>query len=221
MSSNPYPLGQLEPWSTWNQFSNINFIVTQAIAKLQTATLVKVISCTNSGGLSPVGTVNIQPLVDQVDADGNSWPHTTIYNVPYLRIQSSNGNAIIMDPAPGDIGIGLFASRDISKVKSTQASALPGSARSYDFSDAMYVGGMLGQSAPTQYVQFSPNGITIVSPTAITLQAPVINLEGAVMQTNGTMTAQTDVLAGSEMISLTQHLHTSEGPGNPTSPPLP
>jgi Phage protein Gp138 N-terminal domain len=213
------PSGLLPPWGTWGQYNNLEFIIQQLTAKMQTATIVKVISCTNNGGVSPIGTVNVQPQVNQTDSNGNAFPHTTIFNVPYLRIQGGGGNAIILDPTPGDLGICLFASRDLSKVISTQANANPGSNRRYDYSDGLYIGACLSKVAPAQYVQFSSAGITIVSPSAITLQAPTINLQGAVSQTNGTMTAQTDVVANG--ISLHNHTHTSEAEGDPTSPPLP
>jgi hypothetical protein len=218
VGSQSLPNGFLTPWSTWGRYNNIAFAIQQAITKMQTATLVQVESCTNAGDLSPVGMVDIVPLVNQVDSAGNPVPHITIYNVPYLRIQGGS-NAVIIDPQPGDIGIAVFASRDISKVKATLAQANPGSARQYDFSDALYLGGLLN-GAPQQYIQFNSDGITVNSPTAITIKAPTINLEGDVKQTNGKITAQTDVLAGENEISLVNHLHTSEEPGSPTSPPL-
>jgi len=215
------PPGLFSPFSVQGHFNKLDFVIEQKMLKMQTATLVKVISCTNNGGLSSIGTVNVQPLVNQVDAAGNSYPHATISNVPYFRMQSAGGNGIILDPAPGDIGFCLFASRDISKVISTQAQANPGSDRYYSFSDAMYIGLGLSNVAPTQYIQFGSEGITIVSPTAITLQAPAINLQGPVNQTDGTMTAETDVLAGPNSISAIGHTHTSEAEGDPTSPPIP
>jgi hypothetical protein len=215
------PNGFINPSTPWSLYSNIDFMIQQSLLKLQTSTLVEVLSCTNSGGLSPVGTVNVKPMVNQVDADGNAWPHTTIYNVPYSRIQGGqNGNAIVMDPQKGDIGVALFASRDISKVLSTSAAANPGSARKYDFSDAMYIGGLLNGGTPTQYIQFGSSGITIVSPTAITIKAPTINLEGNVVQTAGTITVQTDVIAGMGAVSLVNHLHDYGIPAEPTTIPL-
>ena len=211
-------LGALRPWSTWGEYNNIMFAVLQAISKLQTATLVRVEACSNAGGLSPVGTVDITPLVNQLDGSGNPTPHVTIYNVPYLRIQGG-ANAIILDPQVGDIGLAVFASRDISKIKTTKAQANPGSFRQYDFSDALYVGGILN-GVPSQYVQFSSDGISIVSPDTITLTAANIVLNGPVAQSGGNVTIAEDVIAGSAAISLVNHTHTSETPGTPTSPPL-
>lgn len=230
-------VGQLSPWSTWGRYNNIAFAIQQLLSKTQTATLVEVLSCTNDGGLSPVGTVDVKPCVNQLDSAGNPYPHTTIFNVPYLRMfGGKNGNAIILDPQPGDIGVAVFASRDISSVKNTQAAANPASGRQYDFSDALYLGGMLNGGTPTQYIKFDSSGIVIVSPSKITLeapeidllgsskitvQAPEIDLMGVVNQTDGTMTVETDLLAGPLSISSVNHTHTSAAPGSPTSAPLP
>lgn len=173
-SDKEIPTGQQKPSSTWGEFNNIAFMVQQAIGKLQTATLVKIEKCTNSGGLSPVGFVDVTPLVNQLDAAGNPTPHVTIFNVPYFRLQGGK-NAIIIDPEPGDIGIAVFASRDITKVKATKAAANPGSFRQYSFADGLYLGGMLN-AVPEQYVQFSTAGIRMHSPTKIKLDAPDIQL---------------------------------------------
>jgi hypothetical protein len=182
--ANGIPSGQLKPSSTWGEFNNIAFMVHQALSKMQTATLVRVESCTNAGALSPVGFVDVTPLVNQLDGQGNPTPHVTIHNVPYLRLQGG-ANGIIMDPQKGDIGVCVFASRDISKIKVTKKQGNPGSFRQYSFSDGMYLGGMLN-GTPTQYVQFSAAGIKIHSPVAVVLDAPDIQLNAATVEINGT-----------------------------------
>lgn len=161
MASSPLLSGQLNPWSTWGEYNNIIFAVQQALNRLQTATLVRVDACTNDGDVSPVGFVDVTPLVNQIDGKGNPTPHITIFGIPYLRIQGGT-NAIIIDPQPGDIGVAVFASRDISNVKTTKAQANPGSFRSFEFEDGMYLGGMLN-GTPEQYIQFSASGITAVA----------------------------------------------------------
>ena len=184
------PTGQQRPSSTWGEFNNIGFMVQQALGKLQTATLVRVEKCTNTGGVSPVGFVDVTPLVNQLDAAGNPTPHVTIFNVPYFRLQGGK-NAIIIDPEKGDIGVAVFASRDITKVKATKDQANPGSFRQYSFSDALYLGGMLN-AVPTQYVEFSTAGIRIHSPTQIKLDAPDILLQADTVEINaGTSTTVT------------------------------
>ena len=167
--------GVMLPGDTWGDYTNIMFVINQALSKMQTATLVQIVSCTNSGGVSPVGTVDILPLVNQWTRNGVAFPHTTIHDIPYLRVQGG-ANAIILDPQPGDIGIAVFASRDISTVKTVKAQANPGSWRSYDYSDGLYLGGVLN-GVPSQFVQFSSSGIAITSPTGITFNAPTATAE--------------------------------------------
>ena len=189
-SDKEIPTGQQKPSSTWGEFNNIAFMVQQAIGKLQTATLVKIEKCTNAGDLSPVGFVDVTPLVNQLDAAGNPTPHVTIFNVPYFRLQGGK-NAIIIDPEPGDIGVAVFASRDLTKVKATKAAANPGSFRQYSFADGLYLGGMLN-AVPEQYVQFNSAGIKIHSPTLINLEAPDIQLNADTVEINaGTSTTIT------------------------------
>lgn len=195
---NAIPSGQQKPASTWGEFNNIAFMVQQALGKMQTATLVRIEACTNAGGLSPVGFVDVTPLVNQLDSAGTPTPHSTIHNVPYFRLQGG-ANAIIIDPQKGDIGVCVFASRDISKVKSTKKQANPGSFRRYDFSDGLYLGGMLN-GQPTQYIQFNADGIKIYSPTKISVEAPIIE---ATATTSATVTAPQAFVVASVLAKVT------------------
>jgi hypothetical protein len=200
------PLGMLRPSSLWGVYNNIRFVVEQALANVQTATIVKVIACSNDGGLSPVGTVDVQILANQVSIGAGGQmvgtPHLTMYGLPYLRVQGG-ANAIIIDPQPGDIGIAVFASRDITNVKSTKAQANPGSFRTHDFSDGMYIGGLLN-GVPTQYIKFSDTGIEIVSPNNLRMTVGSASVEimesGEVSITAPTLTAN---IAGAANITAT------------------
>jgi hypothetical protein len=154
------------------------FVIKRALEKLNVATLVQVApGWTPPSGVAPVGFVDVTPLVSQVDGSGTSWPATTIWNVPYLRIQGG-ANAIICDPQPGDTGFCLFCDRDISSVKATGAVAAPASKRRFNFGDALYFGGWNLNTVPTSYVQVTPSAINIVNPTNVTVNAgSQINLE--------------------------------------------
>lgn len=195
--------GQLKPQSTWGEFNNIAFMVQQALGKMQTATLVRIESCTNAGGLSPVGYVDVTPLVNQLDGQGNPTPHVTIYNVPYFRLQGG-ANGIIIDPQKGDIGVAVFASRDISQVKTTKKQGNPGSHRQYSFADGMYLGGMLN-GTPTQYIQFSTAGIRIHSPTRVKIDAPDVLIEAQTVEINAststTVTTPTFTVNGDAVVN--------------------
>jgi hypothetical protein len=168
--------GFMEPQDLNAEFLASSFLVTQIINKLATTALVQVMAVTNAGGVSPVGTVDVKPMVHQVDGAGNPTEHAIIHNVPYFRLQGGT-DAIILDPKVGDIGIAVFCSRDISAVQRTKAPAPPSSARKFDWADSLYVGGVLN-AAPVQYVQFEAGGVTVNSPTKITLTAPNIQING-------------------------------------------
>lgn len=146
--------------------NGLNFAIQQAMLKLQTALPVRVMAVRNAG-LAPVGQVDIQVLVDMVDGQGNTVRHGTISNVPYFRLQGG-ANAVIVDPQPGDIGMACFCSRDISAVKSVKDAAPPGSWRSHDFSDALYLGGFLN-GTPTSYIQITQSGILVHNSSGVKL----------------------------------------------------
>lgn len=140
-----------------NEFNKIAFVIQQMMGRLATTALVKVIAV-KPGAVGPVGTVDVQPMVNQIDGVGNATAHGTIYGLPYVRLQGG-ANAVIIDPVVGDIGWAGFCSTDISAAKSTKAVANPGSRRRYDWADGLYLGAMLG-ATPTQFIQFA-GGVNI------------------------------------------------------------
>jgi hypothetical protein len=174
--------------SSASDYNTIALIVQDIISQNATISLV-LVKGVNATGLNPVGTVDVQPMVAQIDGFGNATPHGTIYSLPYFRLQGG-ANAVILDPQAGDIGLAAFSSHDISSVKANKTPSNPGSWRRFDWSDGLYIGGFLN-GAPSQYVQFSSDGIKVLSPSMITLQAPVIMLEG-----NVTVSGDTDLKNG-------------------------
>ena len=157
-----------------SDFNADHYMFQQLLARVATCMLVKVLGVTNTGGLSTVGYVDAQAMVNQVDGADNGTPHGRMHNLPYMRIQGGT-NAVIIDPAVGDIGLACFASRDISTVKNTRNFANPGSRRRYSMADGCYIGGFLN-GIPTQYIQFLASGINIVSPGTVTIQAPNVSI---------------------------------------------
>lgn len=169
------------------EYGALSFMVRSILARVHTSTLVKVVAVTNDGGVAPVGFVDVQPMVNQLAGAGIAVPHGTIYRCPYLRLQGG-ANAIILDPQVDDIGIALFAERDISSATASKAPSNPGSKRRFDMADAMYLGGLLN-GMPTQYVQFSPAGIKLHSPTAVMLEAPDVQISCATLEIAATSSA--------------------------------
>ncbi|KAG1258519.1 hypothetical protein G6F65_015550 [Rhizopus arrhizus] len=169
--------GQAQAGEGVGEYGALMFLINQALARLSTATLVRVVSVTNDGGLSPVGFVDVQPLVNQLDGAGNAVPHAVRHQLPYFRLQGGT-DAVILDPKVGDIGMAAFGSRDLSAVKASKQQSNPGSWRTHDMADGLYFGGLLN-GTPVQYVQFTAGGINVVSPSKVTVQAPNIELNAA------------------------------------------
>ena len=192
-----------------SDIGRLKFVINNALAGMRTSIPVKVIAVSNAGGLSPVGTVNVQPLVSMLDGSGNAWPHGIIHNVPYMRVQGG-ANGIILDPAIGDVGIATVCDRDISTVKNTGKVSAPGSLRKHDMSDMIYIQTIIG-AAPTQYVQFNSTGITITSPTTVTINATDIKINGKLtvvgdIETTGTLKNNTKLVGST-------HTHSGVQPG--------
>ncbi|NHB93160.1 Gp138 family membrane-puncturing spike protein [Photorhabdus cinerea] len=143
-------------------------------------------------------TVDVKPMVHNMTGTGRKIENGIIYNVPVFRLQRGN-STVIMNPVVGDIGLIAICDRDISSIRATKAPALSGSKRTHNYSDAIYLGGVLN-AEPQQYVEFidnqisivSPNKINVVAPTtemtssnSITMNSPSIILNGAVIQGGG------------------------------------
>lgn len=149
--------GYMAPTDTQSEFQRQQFQIEQAMGRKRTVTLAKVIAVSVSDAVGPTGTVDVQPLVNMVDGQGqNATEHGTIHSIPYMRVAGGN-NAVINDPQVGDIGILLVSDRDISGVVAAKGAATPGSGRRMDLSDSLYLGTVLG-STPQQYLQFVSGG---------------------------------------------------------------
>jgi GpV Apex motif len=209
-----------EPTSGATEIQALRFLILQRLLKVQTITVVRVVAV-NPGAVGPVGTVDVLPLVGQIDGAGNVIPHQTIFTRPYVRLQGGV-NAVILDPVVGDLGVCLFCSRDISAVITAKAPSPPSSRRLFDYADGIYLGGVLN-GTPSNYVQFASDGtIKVVSTVAIDLQAPAVNItttgntniNGAIISPAGEVTDALGKVLGT-------HLHSGvqSGGGN-TGPPV-
>lgn len=173
MADNEFP-GYQEPNTQATEYNATQFMAEQIASRISTATLVKVVKVTTTGAVAAVGQVDVQPLVKMQDANGKVLKHGNVHSLPYFRLQGGAGKAIIMDPKVGDIGVAIFADRDISSVKANKAEAAPGSFRRFDMADGMFLGCFLGE-APTCYIRFTDDNKIIASPdngtTIMTIEA--------------------------------------------------
>lgn len=214
-----------------------DYAIQRLIRQIHTADLVKVLAVYPTEGTT--GFVDVQPMVLEATTTGVLLEQSPIYKVPYLRLQGGL-SAVVLDPVVGDIGVAIFAERDISTVISTREPAGAPTARAYSSADGLYLGGFLNAD-PTQYVRFDPEGgIEIVSTGDLTLSAPgdaSLTVGGKLtMQVTGTVTisAQSTSWAGPVSFSnpvtmpqatiggvpFTTHKHFVSGTGTNSGTPV-
>jgi hypothetical protein len=137
-------------------FHAIGFLIRQALGLTRTATLVKV-TAIHGGGVGPPPTVDVTPLVHQIDGAGIKTEHSTVYGIQVSRNHGGT-SSVINDPKVGDIGWVTIGDRDHSSVVSSAAAANPASFRRHSLSDGVYTAGLPLKVTPNQYLYFMPNG---------------------------------------------------------------
>lgn len=224
------------PQDTATDANTQQFLMSQFLMGKSFITLGVIASVSEDGKV-----VSVKPMVEGFTGNGDINPNSVINGVPVWRLQRGS-SAVIMPPVVGDIGMIAICDRDISAVKATKKPALPGSNRTHNYADAIYLGGVIN-AEPSQYIKFSDAGIDVVSPLDVnvngrnvainaegkaSVNAPVIELNGAVTQGKGTNGGNADfggsVTATGEVtgagIKLSTHTHGGvENGGGETKPP--
>lgn len=181
-----------------SEYNALSFMMEQAIKGLvNTAIPVRVDSCTKPGVGGAAGYVSATPLVQQRGADGKALDTVSIPQLPYFRLQCGSA-AVVLDPQPGDIGLAICSQQDSSNVQAgTSDPVQAGSFRCFDLSDSFYIGGFMNQ-APQTYVHLDPEKgeAYIKAPTKITIDAPQIELKGALTMGGASGGADTITLDG-------------------------
>lgn len=172
---------------------------------------------TKSDG-STYKTLDVMPLLRGLTADREIMDSEPIYSIPYLRLQRGS-SGVIMDPEVGDIGLIAVCDRDVSNILNTGKSAAPARpSQLHNATNAIYLTGIASLNGdPTQYVRFLPDGIDIVSPLVVNINAPSVAITGDVT-VDGDLTATGEVKA--KDIALSSHVHGGvESGGSTTSGP--
>jgi hypothetical protein len=171
-----YPL--IDPSSGTSHYNALRHVIQTASDARMTCTICMVKKVSTTGGVAAIGTVDVQPLVKMVDGQQRGTSHDTVHGLPYIRMMGGKF-AVILDPQVNDIGIVISADRDISTVKQTMKESPPGSARSNNIADGIFIGMCLSQK-PTSYVRWDSNGSIELSPdggtTAVWLQPNRVDL---------------------------------------------
>lgn len=158
-----------------DDFNMLMYLARSVLREVNTVEIVKIqeVNTTNK-------TVAVIPVIKNANAEGNPIPVTTIYNVKYIEWQYGI-NAIKATPDVGDIGIIVVCKKDTSSIES----GLVGSFREFSLSDGIYLGGLKGfNQEPTQYIEFTENGITITTPKTLTVNTT----ENAIVNATGDVT---------------------------------
>ena len=217
-------VGAADVGTAVHEYNTRDFQIQQALASIRVAVPVEIVRAPYDangntippGTAGPIGYVDVHPLVNQLDGDGNATPHGTVYRVSYVRNQGGNG-AIINDPTVGDIGQLVVHDRDTSVVRSTNAQANPGSRRKFDLADGVYHG-QPQAGAPKQYLAFLEKGFNFVDAWGNTL----VGTANGVVINGATITLAGDVIAKNK-VSLENHVHDkvtagSDDSGEPVVP---
>lgn len=172
--------GFMGPADTSSELNSTSFQTEQLMRRLRTLVPVRVVkvykqdgkTTATRGEVAGAGFVDVQPVISQIDGEGKKTDHGTIYHVPYRRVYGGDF-AIICDPVKGDIGHITCADRDTSAFDDTirqgsTQNVLPGSRRTHDVADSVYLGGVLN-NAPKQYVTVTDQGITIADKSRNTI----------------------------------------------------
>lgn len=188
--------GQADPADTTSGFNRTSFYIRQALARVSTAKLVKVLAVDTDAK-----TVDLQPMVNQLDGIGNSTPQPQVFAIPYLYFQCGNG-AIIADPVVGDKGLAVFCDRDNSSVLATKDVANPGSYRKLDVADGVYVCALPGlNDAPEQSVTFTPSGMELQDKNSNVLSfgSSGISINGLIINQSGQVAGALPVTGALEL----------------------
>jgi hypothetical protein len=245
MSNTDFGFGQMTPFDTTSDYNVLCFIIRQQMAMMSTMKPVKVVAVHPGQGTPPAaGTVDVQPLINLLDGQGNKTEWATIFTVPYFRLQGGKW-AVILDPDVGDCGFVICADRDISALKSQTpgqiAPSNPSSFRKYDPADGVYVGGIFN-AVPTATFWCKPDGTlqvtdsqgNVISTSSSgfsftgnvkvigTLEATKIQTDDQGLTVTGNIAATGTITAGNggaDSVKLQTHTHSGVQTGGGASGP--
>lgn len=204
--------GQMGVNDSLSDFNVIAFLIRIMIGDVRTIVPVKVVAVIGGGIGATAPTVDVQPLVMQMDGAGYTTPHGLVLGLPVVRWQAG-GAAIVADPVVDDIGLAVICDRDISAVETARGQAAPGSFRRHDLADGVYLGGILNP-APTKYIAVTEDGIKLADGNG-----NIIEMKAGSIAITGNVTVTGSVIAGFgglDQVGLQTHLHTANN-----TPPTP
>lgn len=207
-----------------SEYNAVNQQIEARIQRLETMFLGRIDSC-QSSGVAGSKTVSATPMIQMVDGNGNAYEAPSYPALPHYRIQQGTA-AIIMNPAPGDIGVFICSKRDISNVAQGKQPAPPGSTRSFSPSDAVMVASV-HTKVPTYYIDFSqqnkivihaPAGVVIETDNNVIVNASNVTVNAPTVKINGSLEVSGTIKSGGQItgsgINFNTHTHSGVQPGS-------
>lgn len=194
-------------YSGVSQFNTMQYFMDNKSKEIATALPVKVVGVEAGGAGASTGYVDVLPLTTFISGSNETVQPTTLYHLPYSRIQGGRA-AIIADPIVGDKGLAIFAQADSSTVTAeTTDPQQPGSKRHHSQSDGFYVGGFLNQP-PSCYLELKQDNTAVLNaPAGIKINGNV-EIQGE-LKTSGNATIGA--------INIQSHVHSGVQPGGGTT----
>lgn len=148
-------------------------------------------------------TIDVIPVIKDINASREPIDEAPIYGVRYIRFQYGQ-NAITVAPKVNDVGLLLVCKKDISAYDS----GMVATKIKYNPTNGIYLGGLCGANqTPTQYIHFEDDKIDIVGTGVININAPTVNVNATdttITSTNTTVsTTSASVTADTVSVSAT------------------
>jgi hypothetical protein len=196
-----------------NDDNVMEFAVRQLLGDVRTIVPVRVVAVNGGGTGAAPPTVDVHPLIAQIDGVGNATAHGVVLGLPVLRWQSANGS-VIVDPVVGDVGLIMCSDRDMSALSSSNgADVNPGSFRRHNLADGVYLGGLFGSGPPPQFVAMTATGIALSdrNGNVLEMKSGEVDLTTTLFKVNGAVHATGAIIAGfggGDQVGLQTHVHT-------------
>lgn len=137
-----------------NLINALDYIIDQKLLKLNTMIPGKVISVEGQTATVEIAIKDISFTTGIVNKS------LQLKNVPIIQMQYGS-TAIITEPQAGDLGLLIFSKKDISDLKERKDSAPPGTLRTFDLSDAVFLPGLVPSKTPDTTITVSDGNIEI------------------------------------------------------------
>lgn len=153
-----------------SDYNALDFFVRSVIRNsISTAIPVVVTGVTRNGSSGRAEYVSALPLITSTDADGNAIEPVEIPKMPFFRLQHGTA-AIVCDPVVGDVGLAIFAQKDVSGNDGATEPRAPATFRTFDMSDGFYLGGFFGKK-PETFIHIEQSGEIVINCANATVNA--------------------------------------------------